>query len=102
MSGPQKAIDAVFAKHGVDLTIDPDGAGEPTVRALVRGASNDQQFTGRSIRSDAGGFAVRIADLPHMSQGVVFGEGDKRHEVKGEPFYPDRFRLVAELETVER
>lgn len=102
---PAAPVAAAFARFGSDVTVDPEGAAAPVIRAIVDLSTGGETIRGREIVADGGDLRVRSADLPALPAGTVIDVaapgGAVRRVVQGEPRWEDPRRLVAILTTGE-
>ena len=93
---PQKPVDAVFDKFGIDATLDPGGPGERVIRVLADRSTSTGQVAGFDVQGAGGEIRIRTTDASGLAANDRLHLTDpvEVRKLTGTPRYDDRRRLV--------
>ena len=93
------AVDAVFARFGVDAVYTPDGGGAANVRVIARRADEIVGFGDTRVLTETALFEVRASDVAGPRPGDRLTVDGTDYVIQGEPERRDPDRLVWTLDT---
>ena len=92
------AIDAVFARFGVDAVYTPDGGGAVCVRVITRRPDEIVGFGDTRILTETALFEVRASEVATPQSGDRLTVDGTDYVIQGEPERRDPDRLVWTLD----
>lgn len=92
------AVDAVFARFGVDAVYTPDGGGAANVRVITKRADEIVGFGDTRIHAETALFEVRASEVAGPRPGDRLTVDGSDYVIQGEPERRDPDRLVWTLD----
>jgi len=92
------AIDAVFARFGVDAVYTPDGGGAVCVRVITRRPDEIVGFGDTRIHTETALFEVRASEVAEPRPGDRLTVDGTDYVIQGEPERRDPDRLIWTLD----
>ena len=92
------AIDAVFARFGVDAVYTPDGGGAVCVRVITRRPDEIVGFGDTRIHTETALFEVRASEVAEPQPGDRLTVDGSDYVIQGEPERRDPDRLAWTLD----